>query len=106
MSRRKNTKPSVEEQVRTHKVNPHLLWTESDPRPPERAVLELAAEIAYEEDRRVSTPPYRTHVSVSWDAQVRAANYFNEHGLYKTLGYLLDLRTKRERAEAAAGGAS
>jgi hypothetical protein len=48
----------------------------------ERAVLELACAIHHAESDRVA---------VSWEAQERAAQYFNTHGLSKTLDEMFRL---------------
>jgi len=53
------------------------LYMVEDPLPHERAVLILSRCYQYEEDA--------DYVSVSWANQVRAANYYNTHGLNDTL---------------------
>lgn len=54
-------------------VDVHNLWRMEYPGPDERAVLLLARTIAGD------------GVCVPWEAQVQAAEYYNEHGLADTL---------------------
>lgn len=62
-------------------VDPATLYIIAEPGPDERSVCILARVYQKEED-----PDY---VSVSWACQVKAAAFFNEHGLNATLKEIL-----------------
>lgn len=64
-------------------VDPATLYMIAEPGPDERSVLILARLLQKQED-----PDY---VSVSWKCQVKAADYFNAHGLNETLKEILRL---------------
>ena len=75
------------EQLMAAKVKAKDLWQDKGPSLYNKLILELACEIHYSESNSCS---------VSWEAQERAMNYFNENGFEKTLDYMIDLQTKRE----------
>lgn len=58
-------------------IDVNELWMIAEPRPHERAVLRLA---------RVLSPD---DVSVPWEAQVKAVDYYNKHGLIATLNEIV-----------------
>jgi len=54
----------------------------------------LAHELA-EEIEIATNPRGIDYISVSWEAQVEAQDYFNKHGFEKTLDRLTTMREKR-----------
>lgn len=59
----------------------------------EKITLELATEY-----QREGNPDY---VSVSWPNQVKAQDYFNEHGFEDTLDHMLELRGRNDAKAAS-----
>lgn len=72
------------------KVDAHALAYKVEPDLHEKVVLELSSAIAFARD-----PDY---AAVSWEIQLEAAAYFNEHGFTTTLDYMLDLQTRGKDA--------
>jgi hypothetical protein len=54
----------------------------------EKLTLQLAREIEMSKNKN--------YVSVSWESQEQAMDYFNIHGFEKTLSYMLSLRKENE----------
>ncbi len=65
---------------REPKVDARELAYEADPLPHERAVLELAS--AYDCDK----------AAVTWASQEKAVNFYNAHGLARTLDEIVRVR--------------
>ena len=53
----------------------------------------LARDLATEYERAVNDNDY---VYISWAAQVRAQNYFNDNGFEATLAHMLECRAKND----------
>ncbi len=60
--------------------------------------LNLHEKVAHELAEEIECKKDKDYWVVSWESQVEAMNYFNEHGFEKTLGYMLELRKENKNA--------